>query len=365
MKRVSSTVVITALGLGIFVALCGIPLAPWLLRLTKCPEECIEGAILYIQIYLIAAPAIMLYNFGSSIITSSGDSQRPLVYIIVGGVTNAVLNIILCLILPQKVIAVAVATAVSQVISAAFVLRRISTMDGDGRVDFRHLKFYPREFVRIIVQGIPIAITNALYPLANLQIQSAINIHGVSAIAGNSAASQIEGLAGSISGPFAATTLVFMGQNIGAKKPERIKQAFWKCLSINVLLCAVIGGLVYMTGEFWLSLFLPDDPEAIKFGMIRLFFVILFYFIAAANGVLSHAIQAYGQATYSAASSMCCVLGFRMLWMWLVYPHFENTELSFHMLMACFLISWTLLLIFNIVGFIIFKKRFEKRGFVT
>ena len=141
-KRSADTALLTAFWLGVLIALVGIFSAPWFLRMTGCPEECFAGALLYIRIYVGAAPAIMIYNFGSSIITSAGDTQRPLYYIIAGGFLNVILNIILCLILPQKVIAVAVATAAAQVLCAFLVLYRLSNMEGDGRVDLRRMKFH-------------------------------------------------------------------------------------------------------------------------------------------------------------------------------------------------------------------------------
>jgi len=359
-----NTVILTALGIGILITAFGIPFSPQLLHVTDCPDDCLTGAGLYLSIYLAAAPAILLYNFGAAILTSSGDSQRPMIYIIVSGLVNVILNIVLCLILPQKlsVIAVAIATATSQVVAAALVLHRLCTMEGEARLVIQKIRFHWRAFKQIMAQGIPLALSTALYPLANLQIQSAINAHGVAAVAGNSAATTLEGLAcGSINAPMSSTTTVFMGQNIGANKPDRVKQSFWKCLAISVTACTVLGTVMYLTAEFWLSFFLPGDAEAISFGKTRMFFVILFYGIAAANGVLSHGIQSFGHASYSAIASVCCVFGFRMIWMWFIYPYFENTPYSFDMLMCCFLVSWTILLFFNIFGFLYFRRKFYKQ----
>lgn len=361
-QKTSSTVILTALGLGILIAALGIPFASKLLEVTQCPASCFRGAELYLCIYVAAAPAILLYNFGASILTSSGDSQRPMYYIIIGGLVNVILNIILCWILPQKVVAVAIATIASQIISAFLVMHRLFTMEGEGRLYFSKIRFYWREFKQIMMQGVPLALSSALYPLANLQIQSAINLHGEAALAGNSAATQVEGLFGaSINTSFASTTTVFMGQNIGAKKNDRIKKSFWYCLGLSVGLCGVVGATAYLAGPFLLSFYLPNDLLAIEYGMIRMFYVLLFYAIAAANGVLSHGIQSFGHASYSAIASICCVFGFRMIWMWFVYPHFAGTAYSFDMLMLCFLISWTILMLFNIAGFFYFRRKFYKQ----
>ena len=355
-KRTVDTSMITAVLIGVLVAGVGVPWAPKILHITNCPEECFEGAVIYIRIYLAAAPAILVYNFGSAVLTASGDSQRPLYYIIIGGLVNLILNIILCLILPKKVIAVAVATAASQVVGAWLVVRRLCRMEGDGRVELRDLHFHLRAFGRIMGQGLPLGLNSALYPLANLQIQSAINTFGVSAIAGNSASSTIEGIPSAFSGSFGSTATVFMGQNLGAGQQKRVRQSFLYCIGISCAIGLVLSTCIYLTGSFWLSFFLPGDPEGIEFGKIRMIFVLMFYPIACANGVLSAAIQTRGYALFTSLSSVLCVCGFRLVWMTFVYPQFG----TFHMLMACFTVSWLLLHGCYIIGYFIFCRRKAK-----
>ncbi|MBE6541246.1 MAG: MATE family efflux transporter [Ruminococcaceae bacterium] len=337
---------------GILVAVLGFLLSPVFLNLTKCPADCYDGAVIYLRIYLGAAPAILLYNFGSSVITANGDTQRPLYYMLAGGVINLVLNIILCLILPQKVVAVAVATAASQIFSAILTLKRIFKL-----YDLK-LKKIPFSFMSLFAMlrfGIPLAITNTLYPLANLQIQSAINSFGSAAVAGSSAASNLESIASSFTSSFATTTSVFISQNIGANLSERVKQSFFYNLCLGITAGFVIGGFLYLTGDFWLSLLLgSESAEAVGFGKIRLFFVTLMYFIAGANGVLSNTVQSFGYPVVSSISSIFCILVFRIIWMSFVYPAFPN----FYCLNACFTVSWILLLLCNIVFATIFFRRY-------
>lgn len=355
-KKTVDTAMITALGIGIIVAIIGVPLAPEILHMTNCPEECFSGAVSYIRIYVASAPAILLYNFGSAVMTASGDSQRPLYYIIIGGMVNIVLNIILCLILPQKVIAVAVATAVSQIAGAVLVIRRLCKIKGDGHITLTSLNFDFRSFTHIMSQGLPLALNHSLYPFASLQIQSAINIYGVSAIAGNSACTTIEGIPGAFAGGFNSTSTVFIGQNLGAGNKKRAQKSFLYCLLLSCVIGLVMGISIYFTGRIWLSFFLPDDPIGIEYGMIRMFFIILFYAVSCANGILSSAIQTNGYAIYTSLCSILCVCVFRLIWMWFVYPIFE----SFEVLMVCFLVSWLLLLICNLVGYFVFCRGFRK-----
>lgn len=345
--KTASTSLITALALGLLILLFGYPLAPKLLTWTNCPEDCLDGAVLYLRIYILAAPFVLLYNFGSSILRASGDSQRPLHFIIISGLANIVLNILLCLVLPQKVAAVAIATAAAQIIGAVLVLRRLFIMEGPGKLSLSGLKFDLRSFRFIMAQGLPMALNNALYPFANLQIQAAINSYGVSAIAGNSAAASLEGIFNSIPGGFTSTASVFIGQNMGAQKNDRARESMRQCLLISCGIGVVLGISVYLTGDFWLSLYLPDDPMGIAYGKIRMLFVQLFIAVSCMKGVYGSALQNCGYVPFTTLASILGVFGFRMFWMWCIYPHFSN----FHMLMACFLISWTLVLIAYVVGF--------------
>ena len=265
----------------------------------------------------------------------------------ISGLTNIVLNIILCLVLSEKVVAVAVATVASQIIGAILVLRRLSVMDGDGKISLSGLRFHRKSFQYIMSQGLPLALNSALYPFANLQIQSAINAFGVSAIAGNSASASIEGIFNSIPNAFASTSAVFIGQNLGARQNQRAREVMKQCLMIGCSIGIVLGITIYSTGDFWLSLYLPDDPAGIAYGKIRMFYVLLFMSVGCAKGVYTSALQVCEYVLFTSLTSILGIFGFRMFWMWCIYPHFN----TFHMLMSCFLISWTLVLISNIAGY--------------
>lgn len=346
------TSLIFAFIFGIIIAFFGIITSKLLLNITKCPEDCYDGAVVYLRIYLVASPAILLYNFGSSVITANGDTQRPLYYMLAGGVLNLVLNIILCLILPQKVAAVAIATAVSQLFCAVLTVKRILKI---YNIKLKDLPFDFSTLFAMLRFGVPLAITNTLYPLANLQIQSAINSFGSAAVAGSSAAANLEGISGAFTGSFATATSVFISQNIGAGLKDRVKKSFFHTLWLSISSGAIIGGTIYLTGEFWLTLLLgADSEEAVKFGMVRMFFVIYLYFIAGANGVLSNTIQSFGYPIISSICSIVCVLIFRIIWMTFIYPEFP----TFYCLNGCFTVSWLLLLLCNIVFTAILFKRY-------
>ena len=355
-RKTVNTSIFTAIFVGIMVAVIGVIYAPDFLRLTKCPAECFDGAVIYTRLYLCASPVILLYNFGSSIITAAGDTQRPLYYILAGGVLNVVLNIILCLILPEKVMAVAIATVAAQALGCVLVMLRICKMDGECRLDIKNMRFSWSAFGKLIRYGAPIAFNSALYPLANLQIQSAINSFGVAATAGSSAASTIESVPSAFVTSFGTTASVFVGQNLGANKPERVRKSFSVCMLLGIITAGIIGTALYLSGEFWLALLVDRDPDAISYGMIRMFYLILFYFIVGANNCLTNTIQAYGYSSFTAILSIFSVLIFRIIWMRFVYPRFE----TFGNLMLCFLVSWLLVLVANVLALTIIMIRYKK-----
>ena len=362
-EKISATIdtsLLTAVGLGVLVAIIGIFLAPIFLTVTNCPESCFDGALLYIRIYLSATPVTLFYNYGSAVLRTMGDSKRPLLYILIGGVVNVVLNIILCILLPQKVAAVAIATVASVLVGAFLVARRLCTLEqAYARVVIRKMRFDPASFSRIFRFGIPTAISRLVLPLGNLQITSAINSYGVEAIAGNSAAISVCGVGLAFSGGFSSAASIFIGQNIGAKKPERVRSAFWYSTLLSVLISGSVGVLLFLTGEFWIGLILGfDETNAIQYGMLRLVYVCLPLLFQAVMGTMGGAVGAFGYTGIRSISNVVFTLVFRVVWMQFVYPLHQ----TYGMVMQCFLVSWLLNLAFYAVLFSAVYYRYMKKG---
>lgn len=354
-RTVDTSVIFAFIG-GVFVLLLGWIAAPVMMTLTECPENCMDGAVLYIRVYLCAAPGILLYNFSNALLTTSGNTRSPLYYMFAGGLLNVVLNVVLCLLLENKVMAVAVASAASQVLGAVLCLRRLCSGRDIVKLTPAKMKWDAGIFGKMLKQGLPISLYNALFPLANLQIQAAINSFGVAGVAGSSAASTMETIASSFTGSIGTATGVFIGQNLGAHKPERVWSSFRNCLWMNFVIGGVLGVTLYSSGRFWLGLLLPDDPAAVDYAMIRMSFVMLFFGVNALNVVLTHTLQGFGYSILSSINSVVGVLLFRVFWMHLIYPRYE----SYPSLMCCFLVSWLLMLTANSTMSAIVLLRYRK-----
>lgn len=361
-KRIKESVdtsMVFALALGLLLTLAALVLSVPALRVMKCPKECFDGAVLYMRIYMLGTPALMVYNFASAIIRAEGDSTRPLIYIMISGAVNVVTNIVLCLILPNKVAAVAIATVLSQTISAILAVNRLMTKpDGLCRFSLKGLVFRGAVLGEVFRYGFPLSVAAAIYPIANLQIQPAINSYGPANLAGVTAANTIDTVTNALQTSFNSTCVTFMSQNIGAHNRKRVEKTIVLCG-----LCAVISGLViglltaHVFSEQLLSIFLPDYPEAIAYGQKKMIYTTAFYWLAALVGWLGSAVQAFGYPVLSTLNNLVSVLGFRIVWMNFVY----NRAPSVDRLYVCYTISWGLTFLINIGLFIYAYRKYRQK----
>lgn len=356
-KKAVDTAIVFSLTFGVILTVAALVLAVPVLRSMDCPESCFDSAVIYMRIYMLGTPAVMVYNFAGAIIRAEGDSTRPLIYIIISGIVNVVTNVLLCILLEDKVIAVAVATVLSQIVSAFLVMARLMrNTDGPCHFSFRNFGFDWKALGSILRYGVPLAIASAIFPIANLQIQPAINSYGPENLAGNTASCNIDNLTGALYIAFNSTCLTFMSQNIGAHNSKRVVKTFCLCT-----ICAVLSGLVCGTvscgfSEELFELFIPGNAEAIYYGQKRMQYVTAFMWLAALNGSLSSAIQAFGYPTMSTVNNVVSVLFFRMIWMNFVY----NRAPSIDRLYVCYTISWSITGVFYVILFIYAFWKFRR-----
>ena len=333
-RRVVSTAIFTALGLGVFLAVIGTIFGRPVLAAMNCPEECLADGSLYLVIYFLGAPFLLLNQYASAIIRVSGDSRRPLNYMLISGAVNVALNTVFCFVFPRKVIAVALATLLSQALGAFLALRRLTVVEGICRWDIKTTRFDFSALKKILVYGIPTAFTTALYPISNVQIQSAINSFGPAAIAGNTAAIQYESIVGVAGGAFQTTALTFIGQNLGAGKKERVYRSFFYAALMGCVSTASLALSIYAFRTPLLSIFVAGDAASIAQGAVRMKYIMLFYILNAVP--MASAIQAFGHPTLQTSINIASILGLRTLWMQVFYP--MNPTLD--MLYVCFPITY-------------------------
>lgn len=356
-RKTVDTTLLSALFGGVIIALAGLLLAPVFLKLTHCPDECFEGALIYLRIFLLTVPFTTLFNCGAAILDASGDSGRPMLYILFSCSLKVILNVLLCLLLPQKVVAVAIATAIANFLSAALILRRLCLTEEVYRISPLRMRFDLPSFATILRYSLPVSFASMVLPLSNLQIQTAINSYGVSAVAGNSAAITLETVAGTLSSGFASTSAVFVAQNLGARKNDRVRRSLLHCLWMSVAGAVLLSGFLFLTRELFLPLILTDDTAAIEFAKIRMLYVMLPYFLFAVSSVISHCIPAYGYAILNTVNNLICVFAFRFFWMELIYP----LSPTFSCLMLCYPVSQALLILLGSALLLWIMRRNERK----
>ena len=332
-----STALTVAVGLGCIVAVIGVFTMRPLLLLTNCPEECLSDATLYASVYILETPFILLSSYSSAAISGSGNSRYLFFVSMISGGMNMALNVIFALLLPSVVLAVALATVSSSILNAVLYLRFITRPAGSIGFSIRKIRFSMPVFRQMLRYGLPSMLTMVVSPLVNMQIQSAINSFGPAAIAGNTACIQYETLISYVALSLSSATLTFMGQNIGAGKPDRVRRSFLCGLIASLSICAVLICVALLFSRPLLSIYVSGDAEAIEYGYVRMRYVLLFYLVT--SNPMNVAIRAFGHPQLETGVSLTASLGLRTLWMQLVYP----TKKTIENLYLCFPITYILM----------------------
>lgn len=293
-KVVVSTSLIFAFVLGFAVTASCLGFAEPLLKASGCEDEYFAESMQYIKLYAIGIPALMLYNFAAAVIRTSGDTQRPFIYLVIAGIMNVALNFVLCLVLEQKAAAVALATTASQYTGAILSLVHLLKDKGICGFSFGCMRFSFRELKSILRIGIPCAFNSMLFSLSNVQMNAAINSYGVNATAGNAAAANLESIASSFTSGFGVAAVAFVGQNVGAGDKERVKKSIFSCVTAAFLVQLAVTLSVFLLRRYWLMLYLPNEPDAVAFAVSRMKHVLLLMPLSAFFNSLASSMQAFG-----------------------------------------------------------------------
>ena len=359
--RTVHTAMAMALVGGILLLSIGVFGADWLMQWMEIPDAIADQAALYLQIYCWGMPATLVYNFGAALLRSVGDTKRPLYFLTLSGVVNVLLNLVLVIVFHMDVAGVAIATAASNVLSAALVVYCLLRDEGDIRLEIRKLRIYRDKLLAILRIGLPAGIQASVFSMSNVLIQSSINSFGEVVIAGHAAASTIQGFVHCVDHSLCSTVLSFMGQNMGAKKIKRVSRVLAIAIAYQIAASVAIVGIFALWGEPLLRIY-TDTPEVIAVGISEFAIMVNFYFLCGCMNILGNSVRGLGHSLTSMIISMVGVCGFRVVWIATVFqiPQYH----TYSSLMFSYPVSWlATALIF--LGFWCYAIRKVKRQFAA
>ncbi len=346
------TAVTLSLVCGLILVAVGLALTRPLLELMGTPDDVIDKAVLYMQIYFIGMPANMLYNFGSAILRAVGDTKRPLYYLSAAGVVNVILNLISVIIFHMDVAGVALATIISQIISAVCVLRCLMRHESCLKIRLGELKIHKEKLMGIVKVGLPAGMQGAIFSISNVLIQSSVNSFGSIAMAGNTAAQNIEGFIYNAMVAVYQANLSFTSQNYGAGKFSRINRIMFICIGVVSVVGFSIGVLAYGAGTSLLSIY-SSDPEVIAYGMTRLQIIGLTYFTCGIMDTMVGSIRGIGYSVLPMLVSLTGACLFRIIWIFTIFQ-WSHTLLTLYISYPA---SWVLTAAAHIVCFFLIRKK--------
>lgn len=317
-KTVHTSYLISIIG-GIVVGAIGLIFSRQFLIWMESPEDVLPLSTEYLMIYFAGTPANMAYNFGASILRSVGDTKRPLYFLTISGLVNVVLNLVLVIVFHMGVAGVAYATIISQILSAVMVIVYMMKSKDCVRFVPKNMRIYGDKLKKMLYIGLPAGFQGTVFSLSNVVIQSAVNSFGSLVMAGNGAASSLEGFTYTAMNSVYQASLTFVGQNVGAKKYNRINKVQGVCLVLVTIIGLVFGVTTYCLGEPLLSIYLPNDPEAIPYGIIRMSYIALPYFLCGMMEVMVGGQRGMGMSFIPMINALLgsCVL--RIVWISTVF----------------------------------------------
>ena len=349
------TSILTGIIAGLIACAIGQAVAHPLLIFLGVPEEILPMAELYLRIYMAGVPVILLYNVEAAILRSQGDTKTPLVCLIFSGLLNVVLNLVFVLIFHMTVDGVALATMISNAVSAILLLICLMRFEGDARVELSKLKIHRKALGRILYIGIPSGLQGIVFSLSNVTVQSAVNSLGADIMAASSAAFNIEILIYYLENSFAQACTTFVGQNYGAGKRERCEKATRLCMLQDIAMTAVVSVIICLLRAPLLRLF-NSDPVVVEYGSIRVIYLVAPYVIYAVMDVLSGGMRGYGLAVIPTIILIGGVCGLRILWVLFVFP----LRATFSMLMLVYPVSWIVTSVVLLIAYFILVRPLER-----
>lgn len=351
--RTVHTTLPMALISGVILTIVGVSCSETFLRWMGTPASVLPLSATYMRICFGGVTFTMVYNFCAAILRAAGDTRSPLIFLTFAGILNVLMNLFFVRVLDLNVAGVALATTISQGISASLVVIALMRRTDACRLELKKMHFYGAQIKKIIRIGLPAGTQSALFSISNVLVQSSVNSFGEVFVSGNAAASNIEGFLYASLNSFHQTAVNFVGQNAGAHQYDRVKKTLLICLGSVMVTGIALSAFVCSFGETLLSIYITDSAEAIGYGMLRFYGVASLYFLCGMMDVSTGAIRGMGA---SAVPMVICLLGacgFRILWVSTVFRAYPTPQCLF----LCYPISWTITLLGLLAAFVIVYRR--------
>lgn len=356
LKEMVQTAVATSVLGGILLVFVGFFVSQPALALMGTPDDVIKHSVLYMRIYFAGMPFMMAYNFGAAVLRAVGDTKRPLYYLLIAGVVNVVLNLVFVIVFSMGVAGVATATVISQAISAVLILRCLIKSDGVYRLELKGIKIAGDKLAKMFQIGLPAGLQGSLFSISNVLIQSSVNSFGSIAMAGNTAGSNIEGFVYTAMNSFYQAAISFCGQNYGAKKYNRVGKVLLICEGLVIAVGLLMGNGAYLFAGKLLRLY-TTDTEVIRYGILRMAYICIPYFLCGMMDVIVGALRGIGYSIMPMLVSLTGACLFRVVWIYTVFS--RNRTLP--CLYISYPISWGLTFAVHLVCFIIVYRRLLKK----
>jgi len=337
---------------GVFLTIIGVIFANPVLRLMGNPENVIGLATLYLKIYFLGMPALLVYNFGAAMLRAVGDTKRPLYFLTLAGVINVILNMILVICFHMGVAGVAIATVVSETLSAVLIIWYLAKKADLLKFEFSKLAVNPYILRRIIGIGFPAGLQGTIFSLSNVVIQSAVNSFGSDIVAGNSAAANLEGFVYLAMNAVYQTAITFVGQNYGAGKKKRVLKCTLQCQAI-VFVVGLILGITCNAFSTQLLHIYSSSPTVIAAGRIRCSYILPLYLLCGCMESIVGSLRGIGQSIVPMITSLIGACAFRLVWIATIFQVNRTTG----MLYVSYPISWAITLTAHICFFIYFYRK--------
>lgn len=354
-NEVVHTVMTTSVFSGIFLLVLGLLAARPVLQLMNTPYDVIELAVLYLRIYFLGMPFIMVYNFGAAVLRSVGDTRRPLYCLIISGVINVCLNLVFVIGCRMGVAGVGIATVISNSVSAGLVLYFLLHEEDTIRLDIRKMNLNLSYLLQIVRIGVPAGIQSMVFSLSNVCIQTAINSFGSSAAAGSAAAVNFEFFTYYVTNSFSQAAVTFISQNYGAAKFDRCRKVFRLSMGMGIALTGIMASAFVLAREYVIR-FYTVDPAAIEYAVERIRLVESLAFLPVTYEVGGAALRGMGYSMLPAILTIIGSCGFRIMW---IYTVFRSVG-SFEILMKVYPVTWVLTGTMVICSYLIIRKKQEK-----